>query len=165
MLQDKLREDIQKALKQNDSLRLSVLRMLSSALHNRGIEKRARFISGSAERARTSETILTDEESIVVVRSEVKKRHDAIREFTKGGRQDLVEKESRELQILEEYSPSELGEEAVKKMVQEVITSLDEASRKEFGRVMGETMKRLKGQAGGDRVSQVVKKILGYEDK
>lgn len=141
-------------MRSKDELRLSVLRMLSSAIHNKELEKRAK--SGKVEE-------LMEEEVVAVLRSEVKKRRDAISEFEKGGRKDLVEKETAELKILEEYLPSELPDEEIEKIVKEVIAGIGEVAPKDFGRVMGEVMKRVKGQASGERVSEAVRQLLGIQ--
>ena len=93
--QEKIKEDLKAALKEKNELWLSVLRMLSSAMHNRGIEKRAKG----------GEEMLSEEEGLAVLRTEVKKRRDAIEEYTKGNRPELAEKESSELAILEAYMP------------------------------------------------------------
>lgn len=150
-MREKIQEDIKKAMKQKDELRLLVLRMLSAAMHNRELEKRAK--TGKPEE-------LTEEEAIAVIRSEVKKRRDAIVEFEKGKRSDLAEKEAAELKILEVYLPQELSDMEIEKIVREVVEKFGEVTPKDFGRVMGEAMKRVRGQASGDRVSQAVKKLL-----
>jgi len=150
-MKSKIIEDMKDALRSQDELRLSVLRMLSSAIHNKELEKRAK--TGKAEE-------LTEEEVAAVIRSEAKKRRDAIAEFEKGGRKDLAEKESAELKILEEYLPKELPDEEIEKIVREVIGQLDEVRQKDFGRLMGEAMRRVKGLASGDRVSQAIRKFL-----
>jgi len=149
ILKEKIQSDLKEALRSKDELRLSVLRMLFSAIHNREIEKRAK--TGVVE--------LNDEEMTAVLRSEVKKRKDAIAEFTKGGRLGLAEKESSELKILKAYLPQELNDGEIEKTVQEVIALLG-GGTSEFGQIMGEVMKRLKGQASGEKVSTVVKKFL-----
>lgn len=150
-MKEKIQEDIKAAMREKDELRLSVLRMLAAAMHNREIEKRAK--AGAGE--------LTEEEVLTTVRSEAKKRRDAIAEFTKGARADLVEKESAELKILEAYLPQKLSDEEIEKIVQEVIAGAGEISAKDFGRVMGEAMRRVKGQADGERVSMLVRRELG----
>lgn len=149
---DKIREDTKQALREKNEARVSVLRMLSSAMHNRALEKRAK--SGKEE-------TLSQEEAIAVLRSEVKKRRDAIAEFGKGGRQDLVEKETAELKILETYMPQELPDEEIEKIVKEVIAGMGGAAPKDFGKVMGETMRRMRGSASGNRVGDMVRKLLG----
>ncbi|MBI2640797.1 MAG: GatB/YqeY domain-containing protein [Candidatus Sungbacteria bacterium] len=150
-MKDKIQNDIKEAMRSKDELRLSVLRMLSSSIHNKELEKRVK--SGKAEE-------LSEEEVVAAIRSEVKKRRDAIIEFEKGGRQDLAEKESAEAKILEVYLPQEISDEEIEKVVKEVISVLGEVTIKDFGRVMQEAMKKVKGQAGGDRVSAAVKKIM-----
>lgn len=150
-MKEKILADLKAAMRAKDERRLSVLRMLSSAIHNKELEKRAK--SGKAEE-------LTEEETITVVRSEVKKRRDAIAEFEKGGRKDLADQESAELQILEAYLPQELSDEEIEKVVKGVVAELGVSDPKQFGRIMGEVMKRVKGQASGDRVSAAVKKLL-----
>lgn len=149
---EKIRQIIQEALRSKDERRLLTLRGLSAAFHNKALEKRAK--SGKEEE-------LSEEEEIAVLRTEVKKRRDAIQEFEKGGRQDLAEKEAAELKILEEYLPQELSDEEIEKIVKEVTAGLGEVTPKDFGRVMGEAMKRIGGQASGDRVSNAARKILG----
>lgn len=150
-LLNKIENDLKDALRAKEVLRLSVLRMVSAAIHNREIEKRSK--TGSPE--------LTDEEVIVVLRAEVKKRKDAAEGFEKGGRNDSAQKEKEEAQIIESYLPAGLPDEEIENIVKEVISGLGEVSMKDFGRVMGEVMKEIKGRASGDRVSAAVKKALG----
>lgn len=144
-------EDTVRSLRAKDERRLTTLRMLSSAIHNREIEKRGKGEAGE----------ITEEDVLGVLRSEAKKRRDAIAEFEKGGRPDLVEKEKQELVILEAYLPAQLDDAAIAATVRSVVAEFGGASVKDFGRVMGEVMKRLKGQASGDRVSSAVREILG----
>ena len=138
------------ALKNQEAGMLSVLRMLRAAIQNREIEKRGK--GGVA--------VLTEEETAVVLRSEVKKCYDAIAEFQKAARADLVLKERAELAILERYLPPELSDDEVEKIVRAAAEELGAAGPKDTGRVIGEAMKRVKGQASGDRVSSAVRRIL-----
>lgn len=145
------------AMRSKDELRLSVLRMLMSAVGNKEIEKRTK---GGGE--------LNDEEMLAAINSEVKKRRDAVSEYEKGGRPELAEKETAEAVILQAYLPSEMGDEEIEKIVRNIIGQLDDGTVKpfdkgqgnDFGRVMAEAMKQMKGQAFGDRVSAAVKKYL-----
>jgi len=156
-LKEKIQQDTKEAMKAKEELRLSVLRMLSSAMHNREIEKRAK---GQGEE-------LSEEEILAAIRSEMKKRKDSIAGYEKGGRKDLADKEIAEAKILEAYLPAEISDEEIEKTINEVLTNLgmqkpfDTAQGRDFGRVMGEVMKQIKGQASGDRVSATAKKILG----
>lgn len=150
-IKEKIQNDIKEAMKAKEELRLSVLRMLISAIKNRELEKRSK--TGQEE-------TLTEEEVVAAIRSEVKKRKDAAGEFTKGGRVDLAEKELSELQVLLAYLPAEMPDDELERIVKEVISAFGTPTVKEFGKVMGEVMKRIKGQASGDRVSVAVKKFL-----
>lgn len=150
-MREKILQDIKEAMKARDELKLSVLRMLSSAMKNREIEKRAK--TGKEE-------TLTEEEVMASIRSEVKKRKDAVQEFEKGGRADLAQKEAAEMKVLEVYLPAEMSDEDLEKMTKEIISGMGEVTQKDFGKVMGEVMKKVKGQASGDRVSAAVKKLL-----
>lgn len=141
-------------MKKKDSLRLSVLRMFLSSLHNRALEKRAK--SGKDED-------VSQDEALAVLRMEAKKRKDAIAGFTAGGRQEMAEKESAELAILEEYMPPEISETDLKNIVKNAIAGLGATSEKDFGRVMKEVMKETKGLASGEKVSAFVKELLTDE--
>lgn len=148
---EKIQNDLKEAMRSHDELRLSVLRMLSSAIHNKELEKRAK--SGKTEE-------LIEEEIVAVIRSEIKKRRDAVVGFQKGGRAEAAEKEAAEAKILEAYLPAELSDEEIEKAVKEVIMGIGAVTQKDFGKIMGESMKRLKWQAGGGRVATAVKRGL-----
>lgn len=147
---EKIEGDLKAAMKGREELRVSVLRMISSAIHNREIEKRGR----------TGDAQLTEEEVIAVLRGEAKKRKEAAGEFEKGKRPELAEKERQEAKIIESYLPAEMPDEEIEKMVRSIIAESGEVTQKDFGRIMGEVMKRLRGQASGERVSVAVKKFL-----
>lgn len=143
-------DDAIRAFRAKDEYRLVTLRMLSSAIHNREIEKRGK--GGASE--------ITEEDVLGVLRSEAKKRRDAIAGFEKGHRPDLVEKEKHELSILEAYLPAEIDDAAIGAVVTSVVAEFGSVGVKDFGRVMGEVMKRLEGRASGDRVSRAVREAL-----
>ncbi len=155
-----IESDLKEALRAKDELRLSTLRMVSAAIHNREIEKRTRLAQASAERAKTGESELTEEETARVLRAEIKKRKDAAEGFEKGGRADRAEKERQEGEIIQKYLPAELSDADLEKIVGEVVAAAGAVTEKDFGRVMGEAMKRTRGQASGDRVSGIVRKLL-----
>ena len=145
-----------RGLKNHEELLVSTLRMLRATILNREIEKRGK-LSKQGSRAPSE---LSDEEVLDTVRYEAKKRRDAITEFTKTGRADLAQKEARELLILEAYLPKELPEKEIKEMVGKIVKEMGEVTEKDFGKVMGEAMKRLKGLASGEKVTAAVKKAL-----
>ena len=160
MLKKTIEDDARHALKQKEEVKLGTLRMLLAVIRNREIEKRAKLVKGRAEGDIGLLEQLTDEETLDAIRSEVKKRRDAIAEYEKANRPELAQKESQELAILQAYLPAELGDADIERIVGEVIASLGDVTAKDFGRVMGEAMKRLKGQASGDRIGAMVKQHL-----
>ena len=106
------------------------------------------------------ESQLIDEEIIQVLQSEIKKRKEAILEFEKGERQDLVNKEKAEMDILQKYMPEQLSEEEIKKIVKTAIEKVGAKEPRDMGKVMGELMPKVKGRADGGIVSRIVKELL-----
>jgi uncharacterized protein YqeY len=162
-LKEKIQEDFKKALKEKREIELSTLRMLSAAIFNKEKEKRYKLsqekpeLSGE-ELEKGSQ--LRDDEVIEVVSSEVKKRKEAILEFKKGEREDLVEKEKKELKILQKYLPEQLSGEEIESLAKETIEKVGAKEIKDMGRVMAELMPKLKGKADGNEVSNIVKGLL-----
>lgn len=142
---ERINNDLKVALKSGDSLKVSTLRMVLAAVHNREIEKRSK-----------SKEALTDEEIVDVLRKELKKRKEAIEIYGNAGRNDLKEKETGELEIIQSYLPPELGDEEIEKIVRKVISP----QKKEFGQVMKEVVREVAGRAEARRVSEIVKKNL-----
>ncbi|MDR2425793.1 MAG: GatB/YqeY domain-containing protein [Endomicrobium sp.] len=101
---------------------------------------------------------INDEEIFRVLRSEVKKRKESIDNFEKAGRQDLIDKELKELKVIEQYLPAELSDEQLLAKVKEAADASDDKS---FGVVMKAAIAAVNGQADGKRVSTTVKKVLG----
>ena len=133
-------------MRKHDALRLSALRMLKAALMNREIERRHP---------------LDESESQQVVASLVKQRRDSIEQFTKGGRQDLADKEKSEIGILEAYLPAAADPAAVEQAVADAIRETGAASPKDTGRVMKATMANLAGQTvDGKTVNEIVRRKL-----
>jgi uncharacterized protein YqeY len=134
------------AMRKQARERLSALRMLKAALVNREIEK------GRA---------LDDTESRQVVTALVKQRRDSIEQFTRGGRQDLADKEAAEIAVLESYLPAAADPAAVERAVIETIAETGAASPKDIGRVMKAVMAKLSGQnVDGKTVNELVRKKL-----
>lgn len=164
MLKKRIQEDFKKVLKERKEIEISTLRMLKSAILNREKEKRYKLSkekSDLKEKDLEKESQLTDEEIIEVIFSEVKKRKEAMVEFEKGERMDLVEKEKKEMEILKKYLPELLSKEEIKKLAKEVIEKIGAVSIKDMGRVMGVLMPKVKGKAEGSLVSKIVKELLG----
>jgi uncharacterized protein YqeY len=143
-------EDVSKAIadamRSHDPIRLTALRMLKAALMNREVER------GRA---------LEDGEALQVVTSLVKQRRDSIDQFTKGGRQDLADKEAAEIRILEGYLPPAADPAAVERAVVDAIAETQATSAKDMGRVMKAAMARLAGQnVDGKTVNEIVRRKL-----
>jgi hypothetical protein len=151
MLKDKISSDLKDAMRAKDELALSVLRMLSGAIKNREIAAR----DGGAGES------LSDEQVIEVIQSEIKKRNDSVTSYLSGGRNELADKETSEIKILERYMPPQLSDEEIENEVRAIAAGLGNIGPGDFGRVMGQAMGRLKGKADGNKVGEAVKRILG----
>lgn len=156
MLKKDIQDNLNKAVKENDELIRSTLRMLLAAISNKEKEKKYK-------EKEEAEVELSEEEIINVVSSEAKKRKEAIAGFEKGDRQELAKKEKKELEVLKQYLPEQLSEEEIKKLVQQAIEKTKASEMKEMGRVMAELMPQIKGKADGNLVSQIVKEFLNSD--
>ena len=145
-LRETIDTDIKNALKSGAKDKLSALRMLSAALKNKQIDKRRH---------------LTEEEIIETVRSLIKQRKDSIELFAKGGRQDLVDKETAEIGVLEAYLPQQLSPEELEAMVRDAIAQTGAQGARDMGKVMKAIIPMVGGRADGKLVSDLVKKNLG----
>lgn len=150
-LLEKLRNELNSALKEKREFEVGVLRLLAAAAHNRAIEKRSQ---GKGDE-------LTDEEVLEVLKKEGKKRKEAIELFTQGNRQDLALKEAKELKLIERYLPAELSEADIRAHVEKVLSGGAVSKELGFGVVMKEVMKELKGKADAGLVSKIVKEKTG----
>jgi uncharacterized protein YqeY len=146
VLREKIDADVKDALKSGAKDRLSTLRMLNAALKNKQIDKRRP---------------LTEEEVVETVRSLIKQRRDSIEQFAKGGRQDLVDKETAEIKVLETYLPQQLSREELEAMVRDVVASTAALGAKDMGKVMKALIPLIGGRADGKLVSELVKNALG----
>ena len=144
-LKAQLAEDLKTALRSGDKLRTSVIRLLTALIKNREVEKRGP---------------LTDAELIQAVSASCKQRQEAIDQYRQGKRQDLVDKETAELQILQAYLPAALGPEELQVLVQEAIRESQAASPREMGKVMALLMPKVTGRADGKVVSGLVREML-----
>jgi uncharacterized protein len=145
-LREQIDADIKNAMKSGAKDKVSALRMLSAALKNKQIEKRAPLVDG---------------EIVDTVRSLIKQRKDSIEQFSKGGRQDLVDKETAEVAVLEVYLPQQMAREEIEKIVREVIAQTGAQGAKDMGKVMKALVPLLAGRADNKLVSELVKSSLG----
>ena len=134
------------AMRNKDQLRLSVLRMMKSAIKLKEVEKMKP---------------LDENEVIAVLNTLVKQRKDSVEQFRKGGREELAQKEESEIKIIEEYLPAAASEDEIRKAINEAVQETGAASMKDMGKVMKTALARLAGKsADGSRVSQMVKEKL-----
>ena len=145
---EEINESLKRALKEKDALRVSVLRMLLSALGYKEVEKRKP---------------LTQEEFYGVVKTMMKQHVESIESFKKGQRQDLVEKEENELRILKEFEPAQMSEEEMAQEVDNVIETLGARDQKDMGRVMKVLMEKLASRVDGKVLSQMVRNRLSSQ--
>ncbi len=145
-LKEQIESDTKEAMKARDSERVSALRMVSSAIKNKMIEVRPNE--------------LTDDDVIGVLKKLSKQRKDSIEQFQKAGRDDLVEKEQRELSVLEKYLPEQMSEAQINEIVDSCIAETGASSMKDMGKLMGAVTAKTKGSADNKLVSQIVKSKL-----
>lgn len=148
-ISDQIQKDMVDAMRNRSELRLSTLRMVKAALDNRAKDKRAP---------------LDDKEVQQILSTLIKQRRDSIEQFTKGGRQELADKEAEEIKLIEHYLPKAMGEEQIAEAVKATIAEMGSPTIKEMGTVMKNVMARLQATGArveGKTVSELVKKHLG----
>jgi len=145
MLLQKLQEEMKAAMKSGDKDRLSTIRMLISEIKKVQIDTKKE---------------LSDEEIIQILQRYVKQRKEALEQYKKANREDLAQKEEKEIQIVQEFLPQPLSEEELKKIIDETISQLNATSIKDMGKVIKAVMEKVRGRAEGSVVSSLVKEKL-----
>lgn len=144
-LSERLNEDMKQAMKSKDKHSLSTIRMVRSTIKNLEIDLK-----------RT----LDDNEVLDILSREIKQRKDALQEFEKAGRDDLVANANAEIEIIGKYLPAQLSEEEIKVIVQQTIQETGASSKADMGKLMSALMPKVKGRADGKLVNQVVQQFL-----
>jgi len=147
-LQEKIQDDLKKALKARDETKVSTLRLLLAAVKNLEIAK-----GGAGYKA-------NEEDIVSVLQKEVKQRKESVESYKAGNRQDLVDKETKELEILENYLPEQMSEDEIRLFVSQAIAKAGATSVTDIGRVMGELSSQLKGRADLSLVSKIAREHL-----
>ena len=147
-LLDKIDHCFKTALKNQDRLNLSTLRLLKTALKNREVRERR---------------ALTEAEVVAVITSQVKQRQDSIAEFTRAGRSDLAQREEEERKFLLSFLPQQLSVEEIRGELAGIISEIQAAGPGDLGRVMKAAMVKLAGRANGKEVNELAKRMLGGE--
>jgi uncharacterized protein len=148
-LKERIGEDIKLAMKAKDKIRLETVRGIKKAILEKEVDLRPK-----------GQDSLTEEQEIELLAQLAKQRRDSIEQFQKAGRDDLADKESQELAILETYLPEQIDDTELKSVVDEIIASVGATTAKDLGKVMGVAMKQLKGKADGKKIQALVKDKL-----
>ena len=144
-LRERLEAGLKEAMKSGDRMAVSAIRLSLSEIKNAAIDKRR---------------ALEDNEVVNILRSGVKKRHESIEMFTKGGRQDLVDKESAEIKVLEGFLPAGLSAAELEALVAAAIAETGAASMKDIGKVMKAVLPRVAGRADGAEINKLIRAKL-----
>jgi len=146
-LKQQIQTEMMEAMKVKDELRVGVLRMLKAAI--------LKFeVAGSEKKD------ATDEEVLQIINKEIKQRRDSAAQFKEGNRFESAEKEEKEIEVLLAYMPPQMSEDELKKVITEVIAEVGAKSKQDMGRVMGTVMDKVKGQADGGMVKDIVASLL-----
>ena len=146
MLKEELMKDLKEAMKEKNTIKKDTVQMVRAAIlqieKDKGIE-------------------VDDNKIIEIIAKEVKGKKDALVEFEKGGREDLIEQTNKEIEVLEKYLPKQLSKDEITEIVKEIIVSLGATSIKDMGSVMKEAKAKIGAAADGRTINEVVKELLG----
>jgi uncharacterized protein YqeY len=141
----RLNEDMKQAMKDKNKLKKETINMVRSAIKYQEIDLKRP---------------LTDDEVLTILNREVKQRNDSLQDFKKAEREDLIEKVTQELAIIEAYLPQQLSEDEIRDIVRDTVTTLGASTKAEMGKVMGALMPKTKGRADGKLVNKIVQEFL-----
>ena len=144
-LKERLQNDLKTAMKEKDKFKRDVVRFVMSAIKQIEVDERKE---------------LSDADIEAILVKQIKQRNDSIEQFREGGREDLVEKNERELEILRSYLPEPMSEDEVRGVLSDIIAETGAKSMKDMGRVMGEAKKRIGSRAEGKLINQIAKELL-----
>ncbi len=144
-MRNKILDDLKAAMKDQDKTKLAVIRMVKAAMQMEELNKKRE---------------LTDDEVIDVISKQIKTRNDSISEFKKGGRDDLIEATSKEIDILKAYLPKQLTDDEVMEIINNVFNEVKPESAKDMGKVMKAVTPLVKGKADMGKVSSIIKEKL-----
>jgi uncharacterized protein YqeY len=148
-MRDKINADLKEAMKAGEKDRVGTLRLINAAIKHADIEARP-----------TGKDKITDADILLVLAKMVKQRRDSVEQFTKGGRQDLADKETAEIRVIEAYLPKQMSEAEAKAAIAAVIKEVGAESPKDMGRVMGALKAKYAGKMDFGKASAQVKELL-----
>nr|WP_330396851.1 GatB/YqeY domain-containing protein [Anaeromicrobium sediminis] len=144
-LQEKLMADLKDAMKSKDKVKKSVITMIRASIKQFEVDNRAE---------------MTDQQILEIMFKQVKQKRDAIVEFTKGNREDLVEEAKAEIEVIMNYLPKQLTEDEIRVLVKEAVEAVGATSPKDMGKLMGALMPKVKGKADGKVVNKIVREFI-----
>ncbi len=144
-MKNKILNDLTQALKQGDKEKLSVLRMIKGSIQLEEIKLKRE---------------LNEEEIVSILSKEIKTRNESIKEFTKGNRQDLIDKTSREIEIIKPYLPEQLSTDEVLEIIETAFKEVNPTSSSDMGKIMKSVTPKLKGKTDMGNVSKIIKERL-----
>ena len=146
MLKEKLLEDLKNSMKNKDEIRKNTVQMVRAEILQ--IEK--------------DKGIQVDDEKIIeIMAKEVKTKKEALRDFEKAGRQDLIDQTNKEIEILQEYLPKQLSKDEIKAKLEKIISDLGATTMKDMGAIMKEAKAQMGASADGKTINEVAKEIMG----
>jgi uncharacterized protein YqeY len=163
MLKEQIQADTKESMKAGNSELTGLLRMMSSAISQKGMDKRyavAKEKPDMPEADLNEAAKLSDEEIITVLAAEIKKRRDAIALFEQGGRPELAETEKKEITMIQKYLPEQLSPEELRKLVAASIEKTGATEMKDTGKIMADLMPQVKGKAENSEISKIIKELL-----
>ncbi len=144
-LKDRLMEDMKVSMRNKETLRKSVITMIRASVKQKEVDDRVD---------------VTDDDVIELIAKQLKQRNDALVEFEKAEREDLITQTKAEIEILASYLPQQLTDEELEAVVRDAITEVNAQSMKDMGKIMGKVMAVAKGKVDGKRINEMVKKVL-----
>ena len=144
-LKERLQADLKTAMKEKDTFKRDVIRFVMSAIKQIEVDERKE---------------LTDADIEAILVKQIKQRNDAIEQFRKGGREDLVEQNEKELEVLRSYLPEPMSEEEVRKVLEEIVAETGASGMKDMGKVMGAAKQKIGSRAEGRVINQIAKELL-----
>ncbi|MBI2049986.1 MAG: GatB/YqeY domain-containing protein [Candidatus Staskawiczbacteria bacterium] len=171
-IKQQIQNDVKGFIKGGNNLAAGALRMTLAAITSREKEKRYKISLGRSPTGEAKEkpnlteedlikaSDLTDEETMGVLLSEIKKRKDAIVLYEKGNRPELAEKEKKEIEVLQKYLPEQIPAEELKKIIEDSVNKVEAKGVRDIGKVMADLMPKVKGRADGSEISKIIKELL-----
>ena len=147
MLKEKLMEDLKDSMKNKNEIRKNTVQMVRAAIlqieKDKGIQ-------------------VEDDKILEIIAKEVKTKKDALKDFEKAKRQDLIDQTNKEIEILQEYLPKQLTKEEIKEKLEKIISDLGATSMKDMGAIMKEAKSQMGASADGKTINEVAKEIMGF---